>query len=78
MWVSNLLGKVSCEVFCFSSGKSFQSKEAILVLQQSISLRVEFQLETINLTAMRIYFDEVIGAQVSSISLHVKIDHNVT
>ncbi|KAI9558880.1 hypothetical protein GHT06_015669 [Daphnia sinensis] len=56
-WILNWTGRVACEVVCASSGKTYRSKETILVLPQSVSLRVEFQFKTINFSAMQNYFE---------------------
>lgn len=63
-WILNWTGKVACEVVCASSGKAYRSKEEILVLPQSVSLRVEFQFKTINFSAMQNYFEMFMQPEV--------------
>ena len=66
IWISKWMGKVACEIFCFSSGKIYRSKEMILVLQQSLVMRVEFQFRSqpINLSDMSQYFAHKIHPMV--------------
>jgi hypothetical protein len=67
-WILNWLGKVACEVFCSSSGsgKAYRSKEAILVLRESVSLRVEFQFSSvIDFSVAHNFFQKVIHSEVS-------------
>ena len=55
--ILNWLGKVSCEVFCFSTGKIYQSEEIILALQQFLTLQIDFTFKTlfVSLPAMEEY-----------------------
>lgn len=65
-WLSNWLGKVTCELFCFSTGKAYQSQEAIIVLADTVALRIEFQFRSVPvantdiLFLMRQHFDQEI------------------
>ncbi|XP_057369443.1 uncharacterized protein LOC130690463 [Daphnia carinata] len=56
-WTLNWIGKVACEIVCVSLGKAYRSKEHILVLPQSVSLRVEFQLKMIHFSAVQTFFE---------------------
>jgi len=40
--ISNWIGKVACEIFCFSTGKTYRSEEIILSLRQFLTLRIDF------------------------------------
>ncbi len=60
------MGRVTCEIVCFSTGEIYRSKEIILVLEQIVALRVEFQFlsKPINFMAMAQHFREVIQPKV--------------
>lgn len=72
-WIANWIGKVACEVFCFSNGNSYRSEEAILVLAETVALRVEYQFRSapVNLLTIRQHFDKHIQPEVGLlISIH--------
>lgn len=68
--IQNWLGKVACEIFCFSTGKAYRSEEIVLALQQFLTLQIDFTFETmfISLPEMELYFrNKMLSGVISAI-----------
>nr|CAH0104256.1 unnamed protein product [Daphnia galeata] len=52
------LGKIACEIFCFSTGKPYRSKEIVLSLPQFLTLQIDFTFsrQFVSLPETKLYF----------------------
>ena len=52
------LGKIACEIFCFSTGKTYRSEEIVLSLPQFLTLQIDFTFsrQFVSLPETKLYF----------------------